>query len=218
MTEPHHSKDLTQTVVKTLEHDIIFGRLHPRERLIEDELIERFSAKRHTIRTALAKLEQMGMIVRRKNRGAIVRDFTQLEVDQIYEMRELLQKFATEKIPLPASKELIDNLTRIHKAHSAAVKTNDIPMVYDLNNQFHDLLFSASGNPYLVDTINHLSWLAHNIRSYRLGNPKDLEWACEEHRQMIEALKSGDRKKLTKLCLDHMLPSKQAYMQSRSSV
>ena len=46
-------RDATRAIIKSLEHDIIFGRLHPRERLIEDELMERFSAKRHTIRTAL---------------------------------------------------------------------------------------------------------------------------------------------------------------------
>ena len=212
------SKDQVQVVVKTLEHDIIFGRLHPRERLIEDELIERFSAKRHTIRTALNKLEQMGIIIRRRNRGAIVRDFTDLEVDHIYEMRELLQKFAAEKIPLPAPEELIEELTAIHEAHSSAVKDSDLPKVYDLNNQFHDTLFSSCGNPYLVETINHLSWLAHNIRSYRIGDPENLERARQEHGQMIEALKMGDRKGLVDLCLDHILPSKQAYMQSRPVV
>ena len=212
------SKDQVQVVVKTLEHDIIFGRLHPRERLIEDELIERFSAKRHTIRTALNKLEQMGIIIRRRNRGAIVRDFTDLEVDHIYEMRELLQKFAAEKIPLPAPDELVAELTAIHEAHSSAVKDSDLPKVYDLNNQFHDTLFSSCGNPYLVETINHLSWLAHNIRSYRIGDPENLERARQEHGQMIEALKRGDRKGLVDLCLDHILPSKQAYMQSRPVV
>ena len=218
MVKTKDNKDIAQTIFKTLEHDIIFGRLHPRERLVEDELMERFSAKRHTIRTALNKLEQMGIIIRRKNRGAIVREFTNLEVDHIYEMRELLQRFAAEKITLPADQELIRELTTIHEAHSEAVRDNDLPRVYDLNNQFHDKLFSASGNPYLVESINHLSWLAHNIRSYRIGDPKNLERARQEHKLMIAALEEGDRGKLIQLCLDHILPSKQAYIQNRPAV
>ncbi|MCG6931021.1 MAG: GntR family transcriptional regulator [Desulfofustis sp.] len=218
MADGKNTKNTLQKVVKAIEHDIIFGRLHPRERLIEDELIERFAVKRHTIRTALNKLEQMGIIIRRRNRGAIVRDFTNLEVDQIYEMRELLQRFAAEKIPLPAKWELISELTAIHEAHSQAVKDNDLPRVYDLNNHFHDTLFSACGNPYLVESINHLSWLAHNIRSYRIGDPENLERARQEHRQMIEALEKGNREEFVRLCLDHILPSKLAYIESRPAV
>lgn len=206
------------SVIKTLEHDIIFGRLHPRERLIEDELMQRFSAKRHTIRTALNQLEQMGIIIRRKNRGASVREFANIEVEHIYEMRELLQRFAAEKITLPVKDALITELEAIHQAHSAAVKESNLPRVYELNNQFHDTLFSACGNPYLVETINHLSWLAHNIRSYRIGDPENLERARQEHLQMIQAMTGSNRQDLVRLCIDHILPSKQAYIQNRPVV
>ena len=211
-------KNAIKSVFKRLEHDIIFGRLHPRERLIEDELMDRFEAKRHTVRTALSKLEQMGIIVRRKNRGASVREFADAEVDHIYEMRELLQRFAAEKIPLPADKSLITELDKIHQAHSNAVQENDLPKVYDLNNKFHETFFGACGNPYLVESINHLSWLAHNIRSYRIGDPENLERARQEHQLMIEAMKAGNREQLVKLCIDHILPSKYAYMQNRPTI
>lgn len=209
------NKDAINTLVKSLEHDIIFGRLHPRERLIEDDLIVRFKAKRHTVRSALHRLEQMGIIKRQKNRGASVRDFSIEEVESIYEMRELLQHFAAYKIPLPAAPDLIRKLKEIHAAHSAAVTANDLPTVYDLNNRFHDTLFSACGNPYLVETINYLSWLAHNIRSYRIGDPDNLERARQEHQLMITALKQGDRPTLVQLCIDHIIPSKEAYIKSR---
>jgi DNA-binding GntR family transcriptional regulator len=208
-------KDAINTLVKSLEHDIIFGRLHPRERLIEDELMARFKVKRHTVRSALDRLEQMGIIQRQKNRGASVRNFSIEEVECIYEMRELLQQFAAYKIPLPASPDLIQELEEIHAAHSAAVAANDLSTVYDLNNRFHDTLFSACGNPYLVETINYLSWMAHNIRSYRIGDPANLERARQEHQLMITALKKGDRPTLVQLCIDHIIPSKEAYIKSR---
>jgi DNA-binding GntR family transcriptional regulator len=54
--------ELLRTLVSSLEEDIVLGRLHPRERLIEDELMRRFAAKRHVVRRALADLQQMGIV------------------------------------------------------------------------------------------------------------------------------------------------------------
>ena len=56
-------------IVDKLETDIVFGRLHPRERLIEDDLMARFGAKRHLVRQALVELERMGLVRRTRNRG-----------------------------------------------------------------------------------------------------------------------------------------------------
>ncbi|MCP3055496.1 GntR family transcriptional regulator, partial [Aurantimonas sp. LRZ36] len=60
-------------IAAALEEEIVFGRLHPRERLIEEELASRFEAKRHIVRQALVELERLGLVERVRNRGAVVR-------------------------------------------------------------------------------------------------------------------------------------------------
>ena len=62
-------------VVKELELDIVLGRMRPRERLVEDELMTRFNAKRHVVRQALSALEQIGLVERKQNKGAKVKDY-----------------------------------------------------------------------------------------------------------------------------------------------
>ena len=81
-------------IVQRLEEEIALGLLRPRERLVEDDLLARFNVKRHVVRQVLAELEMMGMVTRRPNRGAVVRDFTTLEVEHIYFVRELLERAA----------------------------------------------------------------------------------------------------------------------------
>ena len=103
--------------------------------------------------------------------------------------------------------------------HSQAVEAGDLRAVYRLNNEFHDALFAACGNPYLVATISEYAWLVHAIRSYRIADPKLLRQARDEHALMIEALRAGDRKTLMELCEQHILPSKEAYLaQERSAL
>ncbi|MEM8854778.1 MAG: GntR family transcriptional regulator [Pseudomonadota bacterium] len=205
-------------LVRALEEDIIFGQLKPRERLVEDVLMERSGAKRHVVRQALAELERQGIVVRARNKGCAVRDFATEEVEALYEMRALLQRHAAELIPLPAADALVVDLSAIHEAHAAAVEAGDLRAVYRLNNDFHDTFFAACGNPYLVKAIADHAWIAHAIRSYRIGDPTLLAQARDEHGQMIEALTTGDRERLVALCVDHITPSKEAYLRTKRLV
>lgn len=199
-------------VVQFLEEDIIFGRLKPRERLVEDELMQRLGVKRHLVRQALAELERLGVVRRERNKGATVRDFDAAEVEQIYEIRALLQAHAAARIPLPVAGDLLAQLEAIHAEHAAAVDRGDLRTVYRLNNAFHDRLFGACGNPHLTTLIGHYGWLAHAIRSYRIADPQLLRQAREEHGLMLEALRRSDRATLVRLCVEHIEPSKQAYL------
>jgi DNA-binding GntR family transcriptional regulator len=206
--------DAVETVVAALEDDIIFGRLRPRERLVEDVLMERCGVKRHVVRQALDRLTGMGIVERKRNKGAAVRDFSRREVEDIYEIRGLLQEHAARRIPLPAPPELIKKLSALHQRHCTAVSVGDLRAVRHLNNQFHDTLFGACGNQYLVEAIAHYSWIAHAIRSYRIGDPLLLSQAQAEHAEMIDALSEGHRERLVKLCVDHIVPSKEAYLRT----
>lgn len=99
--EPAPAADALGAMVAALEEDVVFGRLHPRERLVEDDLMARFDVKRHVAREALAALDRMGLIERRKNVGALVRSFSTQEVQELYELRGMLEVEAARKIPLP---------------------------------------------------------------------------------------------------------------------
>lgn len=201
-------------VIGALEEDIIFGRLKPRERLIEEALVRRFNVKRHVIRDALSELERQGIVVKARHKGCIVRDFAIRDVEQIYEMRELLQERAARSITLPAERELVLRLTEIHRAHLKAVDADDLRRVFHLNNEFHDTLFAACGNPYLAETVSEYAYLAHAIRSYRIADPVLLRQAADEHAAMIAALTGGDREALVRLCVDHIKPAKDAYLRA----
>lgn len=204
----------TAQIFHAIEEDIVFGRLKPRERLVEDDLIERFKVKRHIVRQALIQLQRSGIVSKEKNKGAMIRDFSIAEVEEIYEMRELLQRHAAYRISFPVNQPLVDQLLDIHGRHCKAVDEKDLPTVYRLNNEFHEVLFSACGNEHLAQAIAHYSWLSHVIRSYRVAKPELLSQAKAEHGMMIEALKGGNREQLVSLCIEHILPSKKAYLAS----
>lgn len=201
-----------ETIVARLEEEIVLGRLRPRQRLLEEKLAAYFSAKRHVVRAALAELETMGIIVRQPNRGATVRDFSADEVEQIYDVRELLERHAAEIMPLPVDAGVMAKLKEQHKLHSEAVDKQDLRTVFRANLQFHKTLFAACGNPYLADQISELASCAHAIRFHAITDPILLTRARREHGEMIDAMEQDDRGRFVTLVCSHLKPSKEAYL------
>lgn len=130
---PEITPDKEAASVKAIEEDIKFGRLPPGMRLVEDPLMSRFAVTPHVIRRALAKLERTGIIVREKNKGAAVRSLTPLEVQQIYDVRELLQRQAALLIRLPAPVELIEDIEQIQAEYCRHVLSRHFRGVHELN-------------------------------------------------------------------------------------
>jgi DNA-binding GntR family transcriptional regulator len=203
-----------RSVSDELEEQIVLGVLHPRERLVEDELRERFNLKRHVARQVLAELERRGLVERRKNVGAVVKSFTPREVTELYALRELLEADAARRIVFPVSPEALDALTAIQTEHDEAAIGGDLRRVFRANMAFHHAFFALSESRVLTEAIREYERRTHAIRSVSIVFPQYLEKARAEHHQMIEALRTGDREWLIRLCREHLVPSRDAYLEA----
>jgi DNA-binding GntR family transcriptional regulator len=199
--------------VERLEEDIALGYMHPRERLVEDELRARFGLKRHIVRQVLAELEQMGLVERKKNIGALVTSYSVKEVIDLYIVREILEISCVRQIVFPVAAEKLEELDAIQQRHDDAVCDANLPVAFRMNIAFHHAFFALSDNAALTEMIELAAHRAHVIRSLSMVVPQYLEKARSDHRQMIAALREGDRERLIALCTDHLLPSRDAYIE-----
>jgi DNA-binding GntR family transcriptional regulator len=201
-------------VIEAIKSDIIAGRLRPREHLVEDEIASRWETSRHVIRTALLVLERMGLIVRRPNRGAIVRDFSVEQVSQIYEVRMLLQAEAARLVPCPASSGTLAELEAIHADYCHALDSGDLLQVNVLNDAFHRRIWATCPNDYLAELIERLWVETTGIRWYGVGDVSLLASSRRDHQRMIEQLRQGDRAGFVTLAVSHILPPLEAFRQA----
>ena len=201
-------------VVASLQEDIVLGRLAPGARLVEEDLAERFQTKRHVLREAFVELERFGLIERRPNRGASVRQLTLEDVNQIYAVREILERAAAAQIVFPLEKNVYPRIEAAQRRHDAAVEAGDAKAVFRANFEFHDALFAACGNPYLAAAIDDFRRKTQVVWSYAIVKPEYFRNAQREHRTMLKALRDGDRKRLIELCAAHLDISRQAYLQT----
>lgn len=206
--------DPLDNVVAALQEDIVLGRLAPGARLVEEDLADRLKTKRHVLRQAFVALERFGLIDRRRNRGATVRQLTLEDVTQIYAVREVLERAAAARIPLPMGKPELRALNDAQRAHDAAVEAGDAKAVFHANFEFHNSLFAACGNPYLAAAIDDFRKKTHVVWSYAIVKPEYFRNAQREHRTMLKAIRDGDRRKLIELCAHHLDISRNAYVQT----
>ncbi len=201
-------------VVAALEEDIVLGKLHPRERLIEEELCDRFGVTRHVLRLVFAELSRMGIVERIPNRGALVRAFSSRDVEQLYSLRELLETAAAAQIAFPVSAADLEELAAIQALHDDAVARDDLVRLFRSNQRFHHKLFSLCGNQFLEEAIETCAQRAHGIRFHVLISPEQRRKSRDEHHLMIEALARRDGPALIELCRNHLPASKNAYLRT----
>jgi DNA-binding GntR family transcriptional regulator len=204
-------------IYEVLQMDLMLGRLHLRERLIEDDLILRFDATRHAVRRALDELEKEGLVLRQPNRGVRVRDYSLEEVENLYEIRDALESLAASRVKLPAPAGFVGELKKLAAAHERASKGERYAEVFRLNNAFHEKLYSGAGNPELSAAIKHYSLMTQPIRSRGFADDDLRQIAIREHWEMVEAIEQGDTKRLVRVCRTHIRWPKEFYLRANSA-
>ncbi|TAM55837.1 MAG: GntR family transcriptional regulator [Paraburkholderia sp.] len=198
-------------LVEGIKSDIIVGRLRPHQRLVEEEISAQFNVSRHVSRAALVHLERMGLVTRRPNRGVIVRDFSLEQVEQIYEVRVILQREAASRVPMPARPSALAEIEEIHAEYCRELDAGNLLEVNVLNDAFHRRIWATCPNQYLAETIEKLWVETTGIRWYGVGDPQLLSHSREHHATMIEQLRSGDRAGFVALAVDHIMPPLEAF-------
>ena len=173
--------------------------------------MRRFGASRYAVRRALEELQSLGLATRTENRGTRIRGYSPQQVEDLYDLRELLETGAALRIPMPVPGALIDELVRIQKLHDAAARKSDLYRMVGLNDEFHRTLFSACRNGLLSEAIATRSLQVQPVRMRFFHDQRRRREAGEEHWEMIDALKSGDNKLLAKVCGRHLSLSRAAY-------
>ena len=199
-------------VLRQLEDDIIFGRFAPGSRLVEETLMTRYSASRHAVRQGLFQLERHGIVIRERNIGATVCSFSTDEVRQIYEVREMLTRQAILMIDLPAAATLIEELVSLQERYCSFADNANLRGIHEANDAFHLALFSACGNPYLVQTLQNYMNHTLPMRAKNLADREGLKISRCQHEMMIDLLKGSDNWALAQLCVQHMQYSKSDYL------
>ncbi|GMA64396.1 GntR family transcriptional regulator [Alicyclobacillus fastidiosus] len=164
------------------------GVLMPNQRLVEMELASSLHAGRATVRTALARLEQEGLVERERYRGARVRLVSQAEAVEILEVRAAIEGVVARHAAIHASDEDVAELERILSGMEQHMYGNDLLKYSEGNAKLHQTLIRMSRHTTAAKVLDTLN--SQNVRfQFRTilsqGRP---ERSFAEHAAIVEAV------------------------------
>lgn len=177
-----------------LQKSIMVGKLAPGQRLTEVMLAEQLQISRTPIRNALQRLEFDGLITPLK-KGYVVSEFSKEHIVQIYDLRALLEGFASFEA---ARHRTSIHLKQMYEANERFIyfarKNNEFPhdetveQVVYYNKIFHDTIIAASGNDYLHKQLRQVILLPFMYRSFHSYDAFQMQRSIDAHEALYEAI------------------------------
>jgi DNA-binding GntR family transcriptional regulator len=193
-----------EEVADVLRGAIVSGEMRPGELYSASGLAERFGVSATPVREAMLDLVKQGLVEVVRNRGFKVTAISDADLDQITQIRQLLEPTAAaEAVPHIATGEL-DALRGLASAIVDAAAEGNLVSYINADREFHLRLLSAAGNHRLVRIVDELRAQTRLYGLSALVASGRLVDSAQEHVEMCDLIASGDAKKLKKLMSAHL--------------
>lgn len=203
--EPVSNTLLGARAYRALWNGIVAGRIESGTQLRPDAIAEELDISTTPVREALHRMETDGLIVKLPYRGWFVREFTEQEVRELYEMRAALESFSVRRACERITDDEVAWLRSHQSAGEAALKNGDMDAYRIYNRDLHAAIMEAARNSYLSSAMGQLNLQSQVLmaRTIRLaGRPSR---AIEEHRELIELIARRQDKAAQELMERHIL-------------
>ena len=210
------SSSLTTVVQQEIERAILAGEYGPGTKLNEAGLAHKLGVSRGPVREAFRMLDEAGLVRTEKNRGVFVRDIPEDEAIEIYELRAAMEELVGKHLARHMTLEQREEAEALVQAMDVAVQAKDEHAYHPLNLRFHDRLVEMAGNRKLAAIYRKLVKEIALIRRRNLAEVGVLPVSASEHREILEAIASGDPERAGRVMFDHALDGKERMIHPRA--
>jgi DNA-binding GntR family transcriptional regulator len=201
-------KSLTEIVYHKVKQMMLDYEIIPGQRLIFGDLAKRMGVSRTPVNTVLSILANEGFLDFVPNQGYSVHQILPEEASSLYEMREILEVGAMEKVIANLDSERVAKLEWQRVMYETAVADNLSRERFILDQDFHLSILEMTGNKYLSNYFREVYqriFLRHRIESLRPGRALSV---VEEHRRLANAIVARDVAKAKELSSAHIAAGK----------
>lgn len=216
--EESAAKKLTRTeqIYLDIKNDITSRVFQPGEKLNIKELARKYQVSDTPVKQALQRLADEKFVTNTPNKGMRVRTLTPHELNDIFDMRLMLDSFFAKNIiaTLNYNRTLRQQLIEVLEKQRRFIEQNDSTgqpeEFFSLDMEFHTLYLTASGNQKAVEMFQQLQPFTYTTGTY-VNQPHYRDCECvEEHQAILDAIIAGDAHALKKAVEEHLHNSKNA--------
>jgi DNA-binding GntR family transcriptional regulator len=188
--DPLRSPSLVELAYRAVRDSVLTGQLPMGARLIDVKLAQELEISRGTVRDALSRLVDEGLVVEQPRQGMFVREFGPQDVIDIYNVRIALEPVAARLAVRNAVDT--DRLQVLLDEMRSAAEAGDVPGVSAAELEFHLEICLASGNQHLIDCYRMIQSRVRMALSLDNRGNEDHRKIADRHEPLLAALRSGD--------------------------
>jgi DNA-binding GntR family transcriptional regulator len=173
-----------QHALDGLRRAIVAGELRPGERVRQEDVAEGFGVSLAPVREALRVLEQEGQVTYRPRRGYFVTELRIEDLEEIYELRQVLDEDALDRIVLAARDCVV------------AADAGDIAAELEANRRFHFTLLESPGQAHAIRLIRLLWDSTEAYRALYYNSAAERYQAADAHDRIVDAIRARDPDRL----------------------
>ncbi|WP_366656217.1 GntR family transcriptional regulator [Fodinicurvata sp. EGI_FJ10296] len=200
-TKPAGRTSRAQWVYETLRAAIHRHHFTHGDRIREEDVARSLGVSRTPVREALSRLQSRGLLEMAPG-GLVIAALARPQIMELYAMREILEGSAARFAALKASQAEIDSLYRIHEAFDRARES--APRMAQVNRDFHQGIYEAGHNRYLMRTLDELHDALTLLPSTTFTVTGRPVTALAEHGAILDAINARDADRAESLARDHI--------------
>jgi DNA-binding GntR family transcriptional regulator len=185
---------LRQKIAHEIRQAILQRSLVPGERLVERELAQRLGTSLTAVREALIELEMEGLIEKKPNAATHVTRLSLEEVEEIFAVRRVLERYAFEEAARIADDASVRRLTELHRKAIQIAQTGDGAAYIAADFEWHEAAWQATRNSCLIETLRRLMvpLFGFSIIETATKEGFDLEEDAFTHAPLLNAIRDRD--------------------------
>lgn len=187
---------LADTAYDQLRAAILRGELPHGERLAEEDIADNLGISRTPVREALRRLASEGLVDVAPNRGASVARWESEDLQEIFDLRAMLESYATQRATPRRTQVVMNQLTAIcDEMESIFAKSSNGRSLESLaaaNRSFHRLIMEAAQSPRLLAMIDSLTHVPVVMQTFTQYSHHALQRSLHHHREIVDAMNAGD--------------------------
>jgi DNA-binding GntR family transcriptional regulator len=198
------SINLTEQAKKIIKNAIIFGEFKLGEALSEFSICKKYNLNKTPVREALIILNIEGLVRKVRRRGSFVFDITLGDIEQIAEVRYLLEEFAVKKSILYNYSDFLNDLNFVYKEMEIASNLKEYIKYLELDTKFHKTFFKYCRNKYLILNYEKFSSKVEALRFYVVQSSVDTGEGLNSHKAILESIGNQNTEELSLRLEEHL--------------
>lgn len=185
--------NVSEKVSLILRRRLMSGFYNPGAQLKEESVAADLGVSRTPVRTAIQRLIAEGLLEPAPKRGAVVTEWRRSDVEEIFNLRIMLEGYSASLAARRISEERIERMEHLNRCIAEAVLRKDdqyLDVVHRANLEFHQIIYDSCGSGHLRMFGSSLLEFPMMVGGFYIYSDADMAESIRQHQEIISSLRA----------------------------